>query len=262
MKRAAIVAMLLAVAYPTLGDMIPVSTAGYNRDVVVESSATSPFTSFASSFDVPNNLSYYEAGLLSGPQGLPAGGTFTSLFDGTTLGQLQPYGANNVLFLSAQTGPTGTLTLGPGAQVPYSSLAVFAASTNYFLESAGALVIHFIGGSDSAPLPFNADDWWDRADYALWELGRVDIVTEEIFDEGSNPRIYQTTLDLATLGLNVLPIASIEFTMPLDGGPDTTTGVFGISGEAAGTAAIPEPATLTLLALGGLGLLARRRRRA
>src|SRR4051794_15336324 len=106
----------------------PIAANGWNRDVVVENTASSPYSSAASSFDVPNNYGFYQAGLIGGSRGLPAGGGFTSLVDGTTVFQFQPYTANNVLQLSASTSSAGTLTFGtPGS---YSSISILAAAAN------------------------------------------------------------------------------------------------------------------------------------
>ena len=89
----------------------PIGATGWNRDVVVENTATTPYTSAAQPFDVPNNYGFYQAGLSGGTRGLPATGFFTSLLDGTTVFHFQPYAANNMLQLSASTSSSGTLTL-------------------------------------------------------------------------------------------------------------------------------------------------------
>ena len=49
----------------------------------------------------------HQAGLATGTRGLPVGGGFTSLVDGTTVFQFQAYTGNNVLQLSssASSGP-------------------------------------------------------------------------------------------------------------------------------------------------------------
>src|SRR5690348_3605855 len=71
----------------------PITATGWNRDVVVENTAVVPYSSAASSFDVPNNYGFYQAGLGSSTRGLPASRSFTSLVDGTTVFQFQPYTA-------------------------------------------------------------------------------------------------------------------------------------------------------------------------
>src|SRR4051812_10781260 len=79
----------------------PISATGWNRDVVVENTAVAPYGTAAQSFDVPNNYGFYQAGLATGTRGLPVGGGFTSLVDGTTVFQFQAYTGNNVLQLSS-----------------------------------------------------------------------------------------------------------------------------------------------------------------
>src|SRR6266481_5273084 len=107
----------------------PISVTGWNRDVIVEAGATPPYSGAAAPFDLPNNYGFYEAGLSGGTRGLPSSRTFTSLVDGTTVFQFQPYkAANNALQLSASTSSSGTLTFAtPGI---YSSLSILAAAAN------------------------------------------------------------------------------------------------------------------------------------
>src|ERR1041385_2112006 len=99
---------------------IPINANGWNRDVIVERSAVTPYSSAASSFDVPNDYGFYEAGLPAGFRGLPFSGSFTSGVDGSTIFRFQPYNANNVLQLSASTSSSGFLTLATPAA--YSSI--------------------------------------------------------------------------------------------------------------------------------------------
>src|SRR6185436_9727805 len=73
-----------------------ISATGWNRDVIVENTATLPYSNYASPFDVPNNYGFYQAGLAGASRGLPASRLFTSLLDGTGF-QFQPYTGNNVL---------------------------------------------------------------------------------------------------------------------------------------------------------------------
>src|SRR5947209_7830693 len=102
----------------------PLSASGWNRDIVVENTASTPYSSFAAAFDLPNNYGFYQAGLAGGSRGLPASGSFTSLVDGATTFQFQSYTANNVLQLSASSSSAGTLTLGtPRALTSLSILA-------------------------------------------------------------------------------------------------------------------------------------------
>jgi hypothetical protein len=231
----------------------PISATGWNRDVVVENSASAPYSSAAQPFDVPNNYGFYQAGLPTGTRGLPAGGTFTSLVDGTTVFQFQPYTANNVLQLSASTTSFGTLMLStPGV---YSSLSVLAAAANSG-SSQGNLVIHFTDSSVSPVLQFNNSDWFFQPNPAIQGYGRLDLGSTSAEDNGNSyPEMYQTTLNLASLGLAGKAIVSIDFT-DLSSDPRESTGVFALSGTL-----VPEPASVGLLAIGTAMLAILRRRK-
>lgn len=232
----------------------PISLSGWNRDVIVEAGATAPYTSAASPFDVPNNYGFYEAGLPGGTRGLPNSRTFTSLVDGTTVFQFQPYTGNNVLQLSASSSSFGTLTFTtPRA---YSSLSILAAAANSG-ASQGNLVIHFADASVSPVLQFNNSDWFFQPNPAIMGFGRQDLGSTTPEDNGASfPELYPTTLNLAALGLNTKPIASIDFT-DLSTDPRESTGIFAISGTA-----VPEPGSFALLVTGAalLGVLRRRNR--
>src|SRR5262249_21190378 len=82
--------------------MTPIAATGWNRDIIVEAAAVTPYTDDALAFDVPNGYAFYEHGLSGGSSrdGLPNGGAFVSGFDRTTQVQLQPYSAANALFMN------------------------------------------------------------------------------------------------------------------------------------------------------------------
>ncbi len=216
---------MMAFAASAIAQTGPVSATGWNRDIVVEASAAQPYSSAAQSFDVPNNFAFYENALPGSLKGLPFGGSFSSLLDGTA-GQFQPYTGPNALFMSA-TGASGTLTLLPAAQRPYNRLTVFAVSANG--GGTGTVVLNFADGSSSVPMSYNAQDWFFvTANNALNNLGRIGLTGG--VDDGSqdNPRIYQTTIDLAIAGQNLQSVLSLTFTKPAAA---ATSVVMAISGE-------------------------------
>jgi hypothetical protein len=205
----------------------PVAATGWNRDIVVEATASPPYNTVAMSFDVPNNYAFYESALPGSSKGLPLFGGFTSVLDSTP-GQFQPYTGNNALFMNA-TAPSGTLTLLPAAQRPYNRLAIFAVSANG--GGTGTLVLNFSDGSSSSAISYNAQDWFFvTANNALNNLGRVTLTGA--IDDGSagNPRIYQTNIDLTPAGLNLngQSVVSITFNKPATA---NTSVVVAISGE-------------------------------
>lgn len=230
----------------------PISATGWNRDVIVENTASPPYSSAALPFDVPNNYAFYVAGLSGGTRGLPASGNFTSLVDGTTVFQFQPYTANNVLQLSASTTSFGTLTFStPGM---YSSLSILAAAANSG-ASMGNLVIHFADATVSPVLQFNNSDWFFQPNPAIMGFGRLNLGSTTPEDNGNSyPEMYQTTLDLAALGLANKPIVSIDFT-DLSTDPRESTGIFALSGLA-----VPEPAGIGLLAVAAAVVALRRKK--
>lgn len=213
--------------------MTPIAATGWNRDIIVDASASTPFDDDALAFDVPNSWAYYERGLAGSAKGLPQGGDFVSVADGTTRVQLQPYDASNVLFMDGMQS-TGTLTLSPEAQKAYDLLAVFAASSHASSDSIGPLTITFADGTTTDGLTYKGYDWFFVvSNNGVNDLGRVRLTNGD-FEDGSsgNPRVYQTTLDLAALGLNSKAIERLTFGRANGSNSSRTTAIFAISGAA------------------------------
>ncbi len=208
----------------------PIEATGWNRDIVVENTATPPYASFAQSFDTFNNVSWYEAGLPGTVKGLPGGGSFVSLSNPAIQGQFRPYNEPNALLLDA-SAPAGSLTLAGVAQRPYEFLVVFASSSN--MGGVGSVVVTFTDSSTSASLPLNAQDWFNvTTNNAMNNLGRMNLNNDAVDDSSAgNPRIYQTVIDLGSLGLTDRAVASLTFTKPAVGGANQNTVIMGVSGQ-------------------------------
>jgi DNA-binding beta-propeller fold protein YncE len=219
---------------------VTIAVTGYNLDVVVERTATGTDTApYVMAFDALNGYAFYEAGLnvvtFAGgnptTEGLPTGGAFISGVDGMTPFQFGPYNGNNVLYMNSSS-PSATLGLAMPA--PYNSLIILAASANG--GGSGSFVINFADHTSSPPISFNAPDWFFNPGGALTHFGRIYLGAYNSFltDDPSdnNPSLFPTSINLAALGLNTKPIASLTFTMP--NGPRTSsataTGVFALSG--------------------------------
>jgi hypothetical protein len=172
--------------------------------------------------------------------------------DGTVF-QFQPYTANNVLQLSASSSSSGTLTFGaPGL---YSSISILAAAANSG-ASMGNLVIHFADATVSPTLQFNNSDWFFQPNPAIMGFGRINLGGTSAEDNGASyPELYQTTLNLAALGLSGKAITSIDFTDLSSDGREST-GIFALSGTL-----VPEPGSVALLSLGAVMSLIYRRRK-
>src|SRR5437660_6149508 len=106
-------AAALFVAFQAGAAVTAVSVTGFNRDVIVENTASGPpYTGAALNFNSGENNAFYQTNLPGKTHGLPLSGVFTNASDGSTVLQLQSYTAANVLDLSTDTGVTnGTLFL-------------------------------------------------------------------------------------------------------------------------------------------------------
>jgi len=223
----------------------PVALSGFNAALLASNNATAAAPG-ATAFDLPNNYCLYQAGLSGSTRGLPFTGLFTSLSDSATAFQLGPYGANDALLLGYNSPKFGALTL--ARSTAFSLLAVLACSANAASGSQGTLVLNFTDGSKSPPLAFNAQDWfYNVTNVALQGFGRLKLgssLTAE--DNGAaNPNLYQTSFNLAALGL-ARPVSSITFSNPAGAGAQQTTAILAVSGLDA-SVAIPRPTGLTAI---------------
>lgn len=207
----------------------PIAMTGYNARMMAANTATGAAPG-ATAFDIPNNYCFYQAGLYGGTRGLPPDGTFTSLLDGATVFQFMPYGTSNALVLNDTYPASGTLTL--ATPQAYSSLVILASSANG--GGMGTLVLNYTNGTHSSSYGFNAQDWYGTTlnvgmqGFGRMKLGGISLT----FDDGGgavNPNMYQTTLNLAALGITQ-PIASITFTRPTGAAGNQTVGIFAVSG--------------------------------
>lgn len=209
-------------------DMTPVTVTGFNRDVVVENTASGPpYLGVAVELNPNENLAFYQSGLTGKAYGLPVSGNFSSAVGDNTTFQFQSYSGNNALVFSSGTGITeGTLTLTPPGT--YARLAILANSASG--GGTANLVLNFTDGSSYATT-YNAPDWFNNSGFALQGVERINLTTGATSGATTNPRFYQTSLDLtALLGGNNKPIASITFSKVASA---NATAVYAISAEVA-----------------------------
>ncbi len=200
----------------------PIPLSGFNANIIASRIKTVPVTS--ADFD---GACFYENGLV-GPDGtvhndgLPNGQMLSQWANDTTgahaVFDLIGGGQRNVLLLNNQTQKIGTLRLkAPGA---YRSLAVLATGCNCQSDSTGELILKFADGSSSNPIPFNSFDWaFGPTHIALGGLGRTSITDPNSFQNfgGGHFALYETDVDLVSLGYAKKRIASIDFVCPTSG---------------------------------------------
>ena len=230
----------------------------FNQDGIVDYGAPTAAGAVTATMDggtAKTGNTWYEVGYNAAA---PATGVPTGFFFGQTDPTSSFYIENartdqtlkNVLLLDG-TATSGTVTfITPRAA---TSLAFITSSGN----GTGTLhaTVHF---SDAAPnatgLTFSSPDWFGNADpRVVTSKGRVDVVAGTFNNVGAdNPRLYEEIINLPA-GNASDPISSIDLTWT-GSGTGTHTMILGVS------AAVPEPASLSVMGLGALSLLARRRR--
>lgn len=224
--------------------MLPLDATGWNEDVVIGASET--VADRTATMDGGNQgATWYGEGFNVGAPdtGLPIGPTDSQASSDLTF-SLQPFDANNAVYQG------GTLTL----DTPQRFLRLaFVGSTG---NGTADLTITINFSDSSSPEVFSGlsgtsinSDWFFNSPAAYIADGRVNVDSGDTDNVNNDqPRLYENVFELSntTSAVESVDIAN-------NGGGFNA--VMAISGEV-----VPEPSTALLAALGGLGLLRRRRR--
>jgi hypothetical protein len=257
----AVVAVLLLASRESGGANIALS--GFNEDVVTEIGA-SPF---AHRFD-GWGASLIEQGATdksgrTAMVGLPPSRQFVSATGSGVTYFLQPYDAANALRMGDGDPQTSTMTVVAGQ---YSALHILVGSGTgggTAEKQSGDVFLYFGDGSVTLPGALLAYDWGTgpASGVAIGGMarnflggvsgGNVSVQYANDYSGIVQPvayKLYETTINLSSLGFSNRSLSSIGFTNAED--------AFGATDVLAidGASAVPEPAALTLLTIGGLGL--------
>ena len=246
-----------SIAVSAFGDTFcPIDFTGFNRDVIYGPDGGTG-GGYALGADVKNEWAPYAVGTIdvggaAHSDGLPCGGTFTSLSNSSHTYALAAAGGDteskNALWLTSTTNPTGSLTLTtPGR---YSGIGVLAAAPDN--GASGTIRLNY-SDATYAETAFSLADWFQTSQPAnaackgglsCYGFGNVDNC--HIVNYGSY--LYLTEQVFSADSTKTL--TSVTFTQT--GGPGNVN-IFGLSGAAVQT---PEPATLLLTAIGLFGIAA------
>jgi hypothetical protein len=245
----------MAISAFSATNLAPIQLNGFNRDVVVEASASGPpYNSAAVEFNPGEGNSYYQTGLSGKSYGLPQARMFTNSNDGAAF-QFQSYTANNVLDLNSATGTNGTLTL--VTPQTFSRIGIIANSANGDSIGTARVTLHFNDGS-TFTTNYYAPDWFGNGNTATYSVAlqgveRIALSSGGTSGAPNDPRFYETQLPVYSMLSSNKPLVSLDFYIAEGSlsGVAGATGIYAISGlstSAIGLASVTNSAATGLQA--------------
>ncbi len=254
----------------TAANFNPVAVTGYNFDAVVENNA-SIFSNVARSLDATGNV-FYEVGLpeSTGGSGLPIAEQVSASVGGNNFSfNLASYGNNaglvsNTLQIAPGDGNHAFISLGLNTPSNYTAMAFLGFSTEAQPATAvGDIQLTFSDNSTSLYSgALNIPDWYFGNGTISHPLiynstGRVNI-NDGLFNQnlsgvGANDggKLFASVITLTDNDKNKL-VQSVGFRITSSTSADRTY-IMGVS-------AVPEPGTVSLIALTAAAMAIRRRR--
>ncbi len=172
--------------------------------------------------------------------GIPTDGIINSAVASTPgltfqLGDLS--GSNSLRISSSNTGSnTGTITF----TNPVAAFKLYMLSTSGSGASTVNITVNFTDNTSQAFTGQSVPDWYDGNNYAIRGIGRILRNTNSLEASTTNPRLYQTVLNIDPANQNK-PIQSITITKTNSSG---VANIFAFSADAYSTCVAPTLASV------------------
>ena len=172
--------------------------------------------------------------------GIPTDGIINSAVASTPgltfqLGDLS--GSNSLRISSSNTGSnTGTITF----TNPVAAFKLYMLSTSGSGASTVNITVNFTDNTSQAFTGQSVPDWYDGNNYAIRGIGRILRNTNSLEASTTNPRLYQTVLNIDPANQNK-PIQSVTITKTNSSG---VANIFAFSADAYSTCVAPTLASV------------------
>jgi hypothetical protein len=220
----AIVALVLLFSIRAQAGFVPVPVTGYTADVVANGVATATASTTA---DV-DGAGYAFMAADFNPLGalptafMPPNNTVYSVTTSGVTFNLAPYNVNNSLRITATN--SGTLTV----STPIAVSDIYLLGVSGSGATTATITVTFTDATTQTFTGVAISDWYGGANFAIRGMGRVNVSTNGIDNNPSDPRLYEIKLSLSASNYTK-QIASIALAKT------TTAGVINIMGVAANT---------------------------
>ncbi len=223
----------------------PVSVSGFTQDVIANGvgNANTSTTTSVDAVDFAYVAKDFQATATSPvlSYGLPVTGQFMTVNTSTPglTFQLAPYSGSNAIKLSV-ANDVGTLTFA----TPTAAYNLYFLATGGSGDAVVGATVNFSDGTSQAFTNLAVSDWYDKPNFAIQGIGRINIVSNALEDgAGINPRIYQIPLAI-TAANQTKTVQSVAFTKTSGSG---FVNIFGISADKYTTCLAPTAAVVSTI---------------